>query len=118
MGQFSPYQQVSGVAEASNGTQNITVIAAPGNAANKQMRLLKGSIQIIQAGNGGTGLAALEDGSGGTKLFTVPATAVGVFNFEFAEPGLPLTALTLLNGTVEGATTQATARFSVTGQIT
>jgi|SRR3990167_85422 len=112
---MSNYRKVNGVAEATNGTQNATVIAAGG--LRKVIRLLKGSIQITVAAIGGTGLAALEDGSGGTKIFTCPATSLGVFSFDFAEPGYPLTANTLLNVTVEGGSTQATARATVTGNL-
>lgn len=93
-----------------------TVIAAPG--AGKMIRLMRGSIDINIAATGGGGFASLEDGVGGTRLLTVPASAVGHFSFDFGDEGLPLTANTLLNLTVDGATTnEAKAICSATAWV-
>lgn len=103
----------TGTAEASNGAADATLLAAPG--ANKITRLYKGIINVTVAAVGGSGEVALEDGAGGTSIVRIDADVVGSYPFDFGPRGVPLTANTLLNLTVDGAvTTQATAQASVT----
>lgn len=80
-----------------------TIIAAQG--ANTIVRLKKAVISVVTAATGGGGFATLEDGVGGSRLVSVPASAVGVHHIDFGEEGYPLTTNTLLNLTVDGATT-------------
>lgn len=80
-----------------------TVILAQG--AGTVIRVLRGTIDVVTAATGGGGFASLENGAGGTKFISVPASAVAHFVFDFGDEGYPLSANTLLNLTVDGATT-------------
>lgn len=106
---MNAYRKSTGTAQASNSGVDATVIAAPG--AGRVTRVLSATIQVIVSASGGAGTVSLEDGVGGTQFFRVNADSPGTHAIQFADPGYPLTANTLLNITVEGAaTTQATAR--------
>ncbi len=103
----------TGSATASNGSPDETVIAAPG--ANKLLRLLKGVLTVTLAATGGSGEVAIEDGVGGNTILRADADVTKEIPFDFGPRGIPLTANTLLNITVENAvTTQATAVISAT----
>ena len=103
----------SGTGSATEAAQNTTIIAAPG--ADKHLRIMKGFISITLAATGGGGLASLEDGAGGTKIDNIPASVLGAWPFDFGPKGYPLTDATLLNLTVDAATTnEATAFVTVT----
>lgn len=105
-------------ADGSGGGTDVdaTVIAAQG--AGKIIRLMRGCIDVVTAATGGGGFASLEDGAGGTKFLSVPASAVGHFPFDFGDDGYPITANTLLNLTVDGATTnEAKAICTVTAWV-
>lgn len=106
------YAQVSGTAKVSNADADETVISAPSSG---RIRVLSGVITVTVASSGGAGIVALEDGVDGTQIFKASAAAVGVHPIDFGELGYPLTADTALNLTVEGATTQATARATIVG---
>lgn len=92
-------------ADGSGGTTDTdaTIIAAQG--ANTVIRIKKAVISVVTAATGGGGAATLEDGAGGTRIVSVPGAAVGVHVIDFGDEGYPLTANTLLNLTVDGATT-------------
>lgn len=104
---FTSQQVITGtvIADGSAAGTDVdaTVFAAQG--AGTIVRLQRGVISVNIAATGGGGFAALEDGVGGTRLISFPASAVGAFHFDFGENGYPLTANTLLNLTVDGATT-------------
>lgn len=101
-----------GQATATEADQDEAVIAATSGSV---IRLLTGYISITLAATGGGGLAALEDGVGGTIVFQVPAAAVGSFPFDFRPNGFPLTVGNALNLTVNAATTnEATAICTAT----
>ena len=113
---MNAYRKTEGTAQASNSATDATVIAAPGSG--KVLRVLSITVQVVVSASGGDGTASVEDGVGGTQIFRVNADAPGTHTINFPEPGYPLTANTLLNGTVEGAaTTQATARFTAMANI-
>lgn len=113
---ITSYQIVTGTGEALEGTADKTVIAAQG--AGKTMHLLRGVLSVSLAAAGGGGEAAIENGAGGTRIIEVDADAVGYFPFDFGDEGIPLSANTLLNLTVDGAvTTQATARLSAVCKV-
>ena len=109
--------RVSGTGQAANSTaEEVTLIAAPG--AGKRIYVQKLFIGVILAATGGGGITAIEDGSGGTRIVEISSAAVGVYVVNFGEPGYPLSLNTLLNLTVDGATTnEATARVTVTGIV-
>lgn len=107
---------LQGTGDAANGSADQTLIAAQG--AGKTIRLQKGVCSVNIAAAGGGGEVALEDGVGGTRIFTADADAVGVYSFDFYPIGYALTANTLLNLTVDGAvTTQATADCTVVAEV-
>lgn len=113
---ISGYQIVTGTAAPVNGAVDATIVAAQG--AGKKLHLLRGIICITVAGTGGGGLCAIEDGAGGTRYVDVPAAVVGAFPFDFGDEGIPMTANTLLNATVDGAATnQASARVTVVCKV-
>jgi hypothetical protein len=113
---LNSYQVTHGTAQATNAAADAEVIAAP--AAGKVLRILKGFVSVHTAAVGGGGLVKLEDGAGGTAIFTADADAVGVYPIDFGERGYPLTAATKLNLTVDSAvTTQATARATFISYI-
>lgn len=113
---ITSYQIVTGTAAPANGSANATIIAAQG--AGKKLYLLRGIICITVAGTGGGGLCAIQDGAGGTRYVDVPAATVGMFPFDFGDEGVPMTANTLLNATVDGAiTNQASARVTVVCKV-
>ncbi len=102
--------------EALQATENVTIQVAPG--VGKTLYVQKGTVDIILAATGGGGRAALENGVNGTRIVDVDASALGHFAFDFGDPGMPLSANTLFNVTVDGATTnEATAHVTVTGVI-
>lgn len=110
------YPIVTGTGAPVHGSVDATIVAAQG--AGKKLFLLRGVICITVAATGGGGLCAIEDGLNGTRLIDVPAAAVGFFPFNFGEEGIPLTANTLLNATVDGAlTNQASARVTVVCKV-
>ena len=101
----------SGSASVTDGGADETVIGAPG--ADKKLRLLKGIITITVAAIGGGGEVALEDGVGGSNIIRANADTIKEIPFDFGPRGLPLTANTLLNVTVDSAvTTEASASVS------
>lgn len=110
------YVVVTGTAAPANGAADATIIAAQG--AGKKLHLLRGVICITVAATGGGGLCAIEDGVNGTRYVDVPAATVGFFPFDFGDEGIPMTANTLLNATVDGAiTNQASARVTVVCKV-
>jgi len=112
MAQFT-YRSLSGTVEANDGGADATVIVAPG--ASRILRILKGYVTVHVAAAGGSGKVALEDGIGGTRIFEADANVVGHFPINLEPEGVPLTANTLLNLTVDGAvTTEATATATIT----
>lgn len=114
---MADFKQVQGTGSVSNGSEEATIIAAQG--AGKQIRITKAVITVTVAATGGGGEVALEDGSGGTRIFEADADAVGVYSLDFGETGYPLTANTLLNLTVDGAgTNEATANATVIAIVT
>lgn len=113
---ITSYQIVSGTGQATNAAANASVIAAQGAGAT--LYLLRGFVSVTLAAVGGGGEVALEDGSGGTRIFEADADAVGFHVVDFGEEGYPLTANTALNLTVDNAvTTQATARASFVAKV-
>lgn len=92
-----------GVGQATNGATNATILAAAG--ADNKLYLEKAVVTVYTAATGGSGIVALEDGSGGTKFWRADADALGNHVIDFGERGYALTANTLLNLTVEGAVT-------------
>ena len=109
------FAKVNGTDVATNAAPDKTIFAAP---ATGSLRLCRGSISVLVAAVGGGGEAVLEDGLNGTKILRVAAPTTREFAFDFGDDGYPLTAMTLLNLTVEGAvTTQATAQCTAVGFI-
>lgn len=105
------YQTIAGTNKPVDGAVDKTIIAAQG--IGKKLYLLRGFIAVTVAAVGGSGEVALEDGAGGTRLIELDADAVGFVSFDFGDEGIPLTANTILNATVDGAaTTQASARVT------
>lgn len=112
------HKQINEVsALAANGDVDKTVIAAQG--AGTKLKLRTVTITIIAAETGDGGIAALEDGVGGKKLFVVSGETAGSSHFhDFGDDGPILSDNTLLNLTVEGAaTTQASARATVSCKV-
>jgi hypothetical protein len=105
---------VYGTGDATNSGADATVIAAP--TGGKRMRLRAGFVAVYAASTGGTGLCKLEDGVNGTVLFKVDGSVTGCYPFVF-EKGPALSKNTLLNLTVEGATTQASAFAQVECEV-
>lgn len=112
-------KRVSGTAVAADGAVDATVIAAPG--AGKRIYVRSIALMITVGGADAGGIVALEDGLGGTPFIQVDAdadTADKTHNFNFSEPGFPLSINTLLNITTSGdGTTEATGRATVTGYV-
>lgn len=118
---YNSQQIINGFATAtgSGGTTDVdaTVIAAQG--ANTVLRLTKAVISVTTAATGGGGAVTLENGVGGTRLVSVPGAAVGVHVIDFGDDGYPLSANTLLNLTVDGATTtEANATCAALAYVT
>ena len=106
----------TGTAEAVEGANDATVLAAPG--ANKIIRITKAIVSVTLVATGGGGEVALEDGVGGTRIFEADADAVGVYVLDFGDEGYPLTANTLLNITTDNAVTnEASARCTAIGYV-
>jgi len=116
-GFFYGVKHVSGTGQAVNSTaEEVTLIAAPG--AGKRIYLQKLFVSVILIATGGGGLVAIENGSGGARIFEADADAVETIAVDFGEPGYPLSENTLLNLTVDGAVTnEATARATATGIV-
>lgn len=113
---FPTAQFTTGTDEVANGSEEATIIAAPG--AGKVIRVLGGIVTVTLAATGGGGLVKLEDGSGGTAFVKIDADAVGFYPFNFGPRGYPLTANTLLNLTVDSAgTNEATATATITAYV-
>ncbi len=107
---------VDGTATVAQASEEATILAAQG--AGKRIYIQHLAVTVLLAATGGTGEVAVEDGSGGTRLFEADADAVGVYHVDFGQPGFPLTPNTLLNLTVDGAgTNEATARATFTGMV-
>lgn len=106
------YPQTQGTATAAHGDVDKTVVAAQGSG--KVLRVISGFVCVHVASIGGAGKVALENGLNGTRLFEVSGAAVGYYAFVFGPMGYGLSDNTLLNLTVDGATTQATATCTVT----
>ena len=113
---ITSYQIVTGTGEAVEATEDVTVIAAQGS--NKKLHLMRGVLSVTLAATGGGGEAAVEDGVGGTRIIEVDADALGFYPFDFGDEGIPLSANTILNLTVDGAVTnQASARLSAVCKV-
>lgn len=111
------HEKINGQSDlAADGDVDKTVIAAQGSGS--KLRIRSGVIAVTVAANGTNGIAALEDGAGGTKLVVFSAGVIGNTAFDFGENGPVLSDNTLLNLTVEGAgTTQGSARIMVVADV-
>ena len=111
------HKVVTGIsALAANGDVDKTVIIAQG--AGTKLRLVTVVITVNVIASGTNGVAALEDGAGGTRLLEVNAGTLGTTVVQYGDEGPVLSADTLLNLTVDtAATTQASAKASAVCKV-
>lgn len=111
------YKQISGRAVVSDSTKTADLLSS---STNLVIRLISVHVFVTTAASDSSGVVTLRDGTGGTILMQIPATAGTKEDMDFHDGlGYPMTAGNSLSLEVSGASsTQGTVLAIATGFLT
>ena len=110
------YKQISGRATALDGAAAADLLASSTGAV---VRVVTVHVSVTASFSGGAGIVTLRDGTAGTIIAQIVATANNHLDMDFHDGlGYPLTAGNALSLEVSGGTTEGTAIAIATGYLT